>query len=105
MGVVYEALDQERGEPVALKVLRNVDPIRLARFKREFRALADVEHPNLVRLGELHEEAGTWFFTMELVPGVDFVEWVRYRDVRALAEADTEDAPASGGRYDEVRLR
>ncbi len=47
------------------------------RFKSEFRAIEDVEHPNLVGLGELFEEDGQWFFTMELVEGVDFLTWIR----------------------------
>ena len=42
--------------------------------KREFRALAGLEHPNLIHLGELYCEDGTWFFTMELVDGVGFME-------------------------------
>src|SRR5262249_20051930 len=44
---------------------------------QEFRALADLNHPNLVRLGELFEDAGNWFFTMELIEGTDLLGWVR----------------------------
>jgi hypothetical protein len=77
MGVVFEALDRERKVRVALKTLRFMDAEMLARFKREFRALQDLHHPNLVNLGELIEEGGHWFYTMELVDGVHFLEWVR----------------------------
>jgi serine/threonine protein kinase/tetratricopeptide (TPR) repeat protein len=76
-GVVYEAFDRERNAPVALKTLVSVSPDALARFKNEFRSLQDLAHPNLVRLDELMEADGTWFFTMELVDGVDFLTHVR----------------------------
>ena len=81
MGVVYEAFDRERNAPVALKVLR-LPPSGefVLRFKNEFRGLLDLEHPNLVRLHELIEHGGQWFFTMELVDGVDFLEYVRPSD-------------------------
>ena len=56
MGVVYAALDRVAGRRVAVKTLRKLDPDALLRFKREFRLLQDIHHPNLVRLGELIEE-------------------------------------------------
>src|SRR4029078_2561363 len=77
MGVVYEALDRERNSRVALKTLRTLDATAVLRFKNEFRWLQDLQHPNLVSLGELFSEDGQWFFTMELIDGVDFLHWVR----------------------------
>jgi serine/threonine protein kinase len=77
MGVVYRARDTLRGGSVALKTMTNVDAGALLRFKREFRALADIVHPNVVQLFELVSEGDQWFFTMELVDGVDFLHWVR----------------------------
>src|SRR4051812_36635236 len=80
MGVVYQALDRERNQVVALKTLRDVDAAALVRFKREFRALADISHPNLVSLYELTSVGERLFFTMELVSGVGFLRWVRPGD-------------------------
>src|SRR5262249_5616125 len=78
MGVVYEARDRRRREVVALKRMLRVDANALARFRQEFRALADLPpHPNLVSLHELFCDAGTWFFTMEYVEGIPFLDHVR----------------------------
>ncbi|AKU96218.1 serine/threonine protein kinase [Labilithrix luteola] len=77
MGIVYAAYDQKRRMPVALKMLRMVDPISLFQFKNEFRALSDITHPNLVTLYELLSEGNLLYFTMELVTGVDLLRFVR----------------------------
>ena len=76
MGIVFEALDRERSSRVALKTLNRVNPTDLYRFKKEFRCLESLVHPNLVTLYELIAEKGHWFFTMELVHGEDFLTYV-----------------------------
>jgi tRNA A-37 threonylcarbamoyl transferase component Bud32 len=77
MGVVYAAYDAQRKARVALKTLSRLDAASVYRLKNEFRALADVTHPNLVRLHELFAEDSLWFFTMELIAGQRFDAWVR----------------------------
>jgi len=94
MGVVYEAFDRDRGQSVALKKLLGTDATAIGRLKHEFRALADVVHPNLVRLYELIGEEEEWFFTMELVEGVDFLEFLRGRREVCLDD-DTTDRSTS----------
>jgi len=86
MGVVYEAWDRQRNELVALKKLLDRDPAAVYRLKKEFRSLADIAHPNLISLYELIEENGEWFFTMELVKGDNFLEYIRER--RPLVEPE-----------------
>ncbi len=90
MGVVYEAFDNERRARVALKTLIRLDATSVYRLKNEFRALCDVRHPNLVQLHELFADGQHWFFTMDLIRGSRFDDWVRPNgalDERVLRDA------------------
>ena len=78
MGAVYLARDLERRQSVALKTIPHFDAASLYRFKQEFRTLAGVIHPNLVRLHELvGTESDRVFFSMELVRGTDLLRHVQ----------------------------
>ncbi len=92
MGIVYQALDRVRNVQVALKTLPKIEPRALYRFKREFRLLADLADPNLASLHELFASDDRWFFTMELVDGVDFLTFVRADEAarRVAAGSDSE---------------
>src|SRR3979490_391661 len=72
MGEVYRATDTKLGREVALKVLpadMARDPDRLARFQREARAVAALNHPHIVTIYSVEEIDGLHFLTMELVEG------------------------------------
>ena len=72
MGEVYRAEDTKLGRVVALKVLpadTAADPTRLVRLQQEARALAALDHPNIVTLLSVEEDDGVHFLTMTLVEG------------------------------------
>lgn len=77
MGVVYRGFDLHRRAPVAIKTVRNAAPSALHRLKQEFRALADIAHPNLVGIYELNGDDEHWFFAMELIDGHTLHDYVR----------------------------
>jgi serine/threonine protein kinase len=81
-GSVFEAHDRLAEARVAVKIVQGVTADDRLRLRREFRALVDASHPNLVTLHDLYADDAQAFFTMELVRGVDFVSWVRGRDER-----------------------
>ena len=72
MGEVYRARDPRLGRDVAIKVLPEdvaQDADRLARFEREARTVAALNHPNIVVLHSIETDQSTRFLTMELVEG------------------------------------
>src|SRR5271167_3081321 len=72
MGEVYRATDAKLGRDIALKVLpadMAQDPERLGRFRREAKALAQLDHPNIVTIYSVEECDGIHFLTMQLVEG------------------------------------
>ena len=76
-GEVYLAEDSKLRRKVALKVLPSEmaeDPDLLARFQREARAVAALNHPNIVAIHSVEEAEGVHFITMELVEGVSLYE-------------------------------
>ena len=72
MGVVYAALDEQLERPIAVKVLRHEradDPTSRARFWREARLAASVNHPHICQLYEIGESDGQLFMALELLEG------------------------------------
>lgn len=112
-GTVYEAIDTRFGGRVAVKVLARHQPLAIYRFKREFRALAEVVHPNLVRLYDLTAEDDALYFTMELVDGIDLLSYVTNTEIPpafATLDLEADTFPVSGTRnhprvVEEGRLR
>jgi serine/threonine protein kinase/tetratricopeptide (TPR) repeat protein len=78
-GTVFQVWDNAQRTVVALKLLKSWYPESLFRFKREFRSLVEIRHTNLIQLYELFAEDSFWFFTMELIQGVSFLEFLRPR--------------------------
>jgi len=77
MGVVYMAEDTKLARKVAIKVLPEVfttDPERLARFEREARVLASLNHPNIAAIYGVEEADGKRFLVLELVEGETLAE-------------------------------
>ncbi|HFZ4443503.1 TPA: serine/threonine-protein kinase StkP [Streptococcus pneumoniae] len=68
------------GEEVAVKVLKTnyqTDPIAVARFQREARAMADLDHPHIVRITDIGEEDGQQYLAMEYVAGLDLKRYIK----------------------------
>ena len=89
MGRIYQALDRELDEPVALKVLRAGDSEgrHVERFLREIKMARRITHTNVVKVYDL----GTWkehkYITMEYIDGLNLEQWVRLRPALDVQEA------------------
>jgi eukaryotic-like serine/threonine-protein kinase len=80
MGEVYRALDSKLGRDVALKVLPQAfarDADRLARFQREAKVLASLNHPNIASIYGLEDSGSTHALVMELVEGPTLADRIR----------------------------
>jgi eukaryotic-like serine/threonine-protein kinase len=89
MGEVYRATDTKLGRQVAIKVLPDLlvaDPDRAARFEREARLLASLNHPHIAAIHGLEEAGDRKFLVMELVPGDTLAERIA-RGAMPLDEA------------------
>ena len=79
MGEVYRARDTKLGRDVAIKVLPEIlsqDAERLARFEREARVLASLNHPNIASIYGLEDSDGVQFIVLELVDGETLAEQI-----------------------------
>src|SRR5215468_6156526 len=91
MGEVWKATDTTLSRDVAIKFLPAslaADPERLARFEREAKVLASLNHPGIAGIYGLHEANGVRFLAMELVPGEDLAQRLERGAVPAPEVAD-----------------
>jgi serine/threonine-protein kinase len=90
MGVVYKAEHRLMGRIVALKVIARrytANPSAVERFRREFRAAARLNHPNIVTAHDADEANGLHFLVMECVEGVSLDRLVRKKGPLPIATA------------------
>ena len=79
MGEVYRATDRRLGRDVAVKVLpeaKHASPERAARFEREARLLASINHPNIATIHGLEDLVGSGAIVMELVDGPSLADLI-----------------------------
>lgn len=90
MGAVYLCEHVHMGRRVALKVLpiaQAEDPASLARFYREARAVARLDHPNIVRAHDIGHEDKLHFIVLEFIDGVNLHDWVKKNGVLSVERA------------------
>src|ERR1700676_5423554 len=90
MGEVYQAHDSKLGRDVAIKLLPEAfahDPERLARFQREAKMLAQLNHTNIATIYGLEHSDGTHYLVMELVPGDTLQQRVKRDGAIPIEEA------------------
>ena len=90
-GDVYQATDSKLGRSVAIKLLPEAfagDADRVARFEREARVLASLNHPNIAAIHGIEESGGRKFLVMELVPGETLAERIKRGPIRVHEALD-----------------
>ncbi len=104
MGEVYSAEDSQLGRRIALKLLpkhRTSDPDRVARFVREVRASAALNHPSIVAVHDAGSDGDVHFLAMELIDGEALSEWMRKRhSVAGRVELMAQVAEGLAGAHD-----
>jgi serine/threonine-protein kinase len=102
MGAVWKATDATLDRDVAIKVLPvdfASDAERLARFEREAKVLASLNHPNIGAIYGFHQEKGVRFLAMELVPGEDLADRLKKGSVPISEAVDIARQIAAGLEY------
>src|ERR1051326_6414456 len=90
MGQVYRARDPRREREVAIKVLMASlanEPGFLERFRREARAVAKLNHPNIVQVYDFGEQGDLMYLVMPLIPGGTLRDYLAHRQILPLPEA------------------
>src|ERR1700688_2334704 len=87
MSDVYEAIDEENGTSVAIKIVRSADAALASRMAQEAKALERVEHPGLVRLLDTGLDANRAYLVMELVRGSTLADALRNGPFGSVAAA------------------
>ncbi|HID20996.1 MAG TPA: serine/threonine protein kinase, partial [Planctomycetaceae bacterium] len=90
MGAVYRAIHVDLQREVALKILPSAmakNPTMVARFKREARAAAKLQHENIVQIFDVSEEGGRYLLAMEFVRGRDLADIIAQRKIIPVREA------------------
>ena len=108
MGVVYRATQLALERPVAIKLIateRAQDPVFRARFERESRLAASIEHPNVIPVYEAGEDDGLLFIAMRLVEGTDLAELLDRGGALETRQDGALDRPARGGAGRRARTR
>ncbi|MBL8786475.1 MAG: protein kinase, partial [Deltaproteobacteria bacterium] len=83
---VHLAFDRLRGHEVALKLMHRGDELAIGELRKEFRALRDIDHPNVVALHELHADPTECFVTMEAVRGLSLGDYARQEGLASRPE-------------------
>ena len=99
MGEVYQATDTKLGRQVAIKVLPQLfasDPDRVARFEREAKLLASLNHPNIASIYGLEQADGVHFLVLELIEGETLAELITGQSVAESGEPFQATVPSRG---------